>query len=342
MRTVYTHAPAHDHDLPNHPENAQRGPAVWSLLEKEQLLADLLLLDPVTADSAALEAVHSAGMLAYIEEISLRGGGRVDADTYATADSFKLATMAAGSVCQAAAAVANGRADNGYVFVRPPGHHAESQRPGGFCLMNNIAVGARYIQQQHGIKRLAIIDFDVHHGNGTQEIFYEDPSVLFVSSHQFGRFFYPGTGSLQEVGMAEGKGTTMNLPLAPGMGDQAITRLYKELVFPKLKRFNPDFILVSAGFDAHWIDPLASINLSLTGYAALARQLLNWSATVCNGKILFVQEGGYVFEALAHGVVNTVYACLGRDKVEDPLGPASQEEPEIEPLMTAVRDLHLI
>lgn len=342
MTTFFSYAPALAHDLTNHPENAKRGPAVWSLIEKEGMVANLKLVDPVMADSAALELVHSREMVAFVEQVSLSGGGRVDADTYATAESFDLARLAAGAVCQGAAALAEGKADNGYVFVRPPGHHAEKQRPGGFCLINNIAVGARFVQKEHRVGRVAIIDFDVHHGNGTQDIFYEDESVLFVSSHQYGRFFYPGSGNVGEIGRGAGQGTTMNIPLAPGMGDKAVLTLYRELVWPKLAQFKPDLILVSAGFDAHWIDPLAAINLSLTGYANLVTLILEWSHQLCSGKILFVQEGGYVLDALAHGVVNTVNLCLGRDDFNDPLGPSAAPEPDITPLMTAVRDQHLI
>ena len=342
MTTVYIHAPAAEHDFPNHPENAERGPAVWSLLEEQGLFTDLLIKTPQPADAALLRAVHTSEMLHYMEEVCLRGGGRIDQDTYATEFSYNLARIAAGAVCQGVELIVKGTADNGYVFVRPPGHHAEIRRPGGFCLINNIAVGARYAQHILGFDRVAIIDFDVHHGNGTQDIFYDDPSVLFISSHQYTPYFYPGTGGLNETGIGDGSGSTMNLPLPAGVGDQGFKLLYDQLVGPKLEQFKPDLLLVSAGFDAHWVDPLAQLELSLTGYGELCRQIITWSQQLCDGKILFVQEGGYVLEALSHGVLNTVLALLGRDRLIDPLGPSSGSEPELERTMTAVRGLHLI
>ena len=343
MTTGYIYAPAIGHDLVNHPENGQRGPAVAELLEQEGVLADLSLLSPAIASDEAIRAVHSAAMVELVQEASLRGGGRVDADTYATADSYDLARLAAGSVIQAADALMAGKIDNGFVFVRPPGHHAESKRPGGFCLLNNVAIGARHLQKHYAeIKKVLVLDFDVHHGNGTQEIFYDDETVYFLSIQQHGRFFYPGTGGLHETGQGAGSGFTLNVPLMRHVGDLGYRSIFSEVVAPAVRRFDPDFILISAGYDAHWVDPLAEISLSLQGYGSLSQRLVSLAGEVCDGRILFVQEGGYVLPALAHGVLNSIYALLGRDLIKDPLGPSQNPEPDITNLLTQIKGVHLI
>jgi acetoin utilization deacetylase AcuC-like enzyme len=185
---------------------------------------------------------------------------------------------------------------NAFCAVRPPGHHAESSRAMGFCLFNNVAIGIRYAQEQHGLKRVAIFDWDVHHGNGTQEIFYEDPSVLYVSTHQYP--YYPGTGSASERGKGKGEGFTLNLPLSAGTDGKEYVKLFKEKIVPALQEFKPDILLISAGFDAHKDDPLAAIFLDESTYSEVTRMLAEFAEKCCQGRIVSVLEGGYDLQAL--------------------------------------------
>jgi acetoin utilization deacetylase AcuC-like enzyme len=240
----------------------------------------------------------------------------------------------------------SGVANTGLALLRPPGHHAERNRVGGFCLFNNVAVAARQAQAVHGVKRVLVIDFDVHHGNGTQEIFYDDPNVLFISLHLYlSGFFYPGTGAADEIGSGSGKGTTLNVPMPLGVGDEGYLQAFTGLVRSKAEAFKPELILVSAGYDAHWADPLTpsdSTGLSLTGYARMVQEIIGMAEVLCRGRVLFVLEGGYYFPALAHGVLNTIYALLGRDRIVDPLGPAPEDGRDISQLLDSLRQRHLL
>lgn len=341
MSTLFTFAPAFDHTLAGHPENAARSTAVSNLLHQTGLLDDLKQVEPTPATNAQLIRVHHFSLIERVEAVSLRGGGSLDQDTYATDLSFASASLAAGSAAQAVDLIMAGEADNGYLFLRPPGHHAEYRHPGGFCLFNNVAFAARQAQNQHKLARVAIIDFDVHHGNGTQDIFYREDGVLFVSMHQYGPYFYPGTGAAQEMGELRGWGKTLNIPLPPNVGDVGYLRIMDELVYHKLKAYQPQFIFVSAGFDAHWADPLASAGMTLAGYAHMARRLVEMAHEFCHGRVLFVQEGGYLLDALAYGVLNSLYALLGRDELRDPLGPYPHRESNIDDLIAGIHKMHL-
>jgi acetoin utilization deacetylase AcuC-like enzyme len=234
-----------------------------------------------------------------------------------------------------------GKARNGIALVRPPGHHAERNRVSGFCLFNNVAAAARQAQVVHGAKRVLVLDFDVHHGNGTQDIFYDDDTVLFVSMHLYAPHFYPGLGSLNETGVGKGKGFTLNVPLPAYVGDEGYMRVFRELVYPRVTAFQPDLTLISAGFDAHWQDPLAAAGLSLTGYANLARALVVMADNICDGRILFILEGGYRLQALTYGVLNVVYALVGRDEVQDRLGPMPHAESDVSDLIYQLKQRHL-
>jgi acetoin utilization deacetylase AcuC-like enzyme len=267
-----------------------------------------------------------------------QNGGWLDLDTYTTAGSWEAALLAAGGAIQLVEAIAAGRASNGFALVRPPGHHATPTRSMGFCLFNNIAIAARHALDTLGIERLAIVDYDVHHGNGTQDCFYDEERVLFCSTHASP--LYPGTGAEQEVGSGAGYGTTLNLPLAYGVGDAGFARLYDDVVLPALRRFRPQLILVSAGYDGHWDDPLGPLSLSVAGYAALTQRLAELADALCGGRIALVLEGGYSLPALGACVVAALRVLLGRDPGPDPLGAAGGREPDVSALIERTRRTH--
>lgn len=344
MTTAITYVPAIAHTKSGHPENQARLNQLLPFLEQAGVLADLKLLEPVVATIEQLRRVHAPPLIERIREVSSIGGGILDqGDTYATAASYELAKLAAGSASAVVDQIMTGQARNGFALVRPPGHHAEYGRVSGFCLFNNVAAAARQAQVVHGAKRILIVDFDVHHGNGTQDIFYEDDSVLFISAHLFlPRMFYPGTGDSQELGNGFGHGYTVNVPLMPHVGDEGYGRILTELVRPIAKQFKPELILVSAGYDAHWQDPLSMAGLSLTGYAHISRALVMLADEMANGRILFVLEGGYQIQALSYGILNTFYALTGQDKIEDPLGAMPHEEQDISQLLRQLKRHHLI
>ena len=236
---------------------------------------------------------------------------RLDPDTYALPVSLDVARLAAGAVIGAVDAALSGRADNALAIVRPPGHHATAERAMGFCLLNNVAIAARHARSAPGIEKVLILDYDVHHGNGTNDIFYADPSVCFISIHQSP--FYPGTGALEEAGAGAGRGLYAQHPLSSaGMAMRLIGGCSMRSSAPAVERFDPDFMLISAGFDAHWVDPLASMQLTLGGYDHLARECIVLAERLCDGRIVFVMEGGYDLPALANGWVSIARALLGR------------------------------
>ena len=343
MTTLLIHALAADHTMPRHPESAERGQAILALLTEKEIMADCRLLEPELASLEQVRRVHSAALIERVRQAAPQQGVQMlDRDTYMTPDSFAAALLAVGSSCTAVDQVLTGQANNGLVLVRPPGHHAERDRPGGFCLFNNVAAAARQAQVAHGLRRVLIVDFDVHHGNGTQDIFYEDESVLFVSSHVRTPYFYPGGGRIDEVGGQRGYGYTLNAPLPRGVGDLGYRRLFEQVILPKARAFKPQLVLVSAGFDAHWADPLGVAALTLTGYAHLTRMLLELAQAVCHGRILFILEGGYFLTGLAHAVLNTAYALTGQDRLLDPLGPAHYDEPHLDSLLLQLTRLHLL
>ncbi|MCY4147433.1 MAG: histone deacetylase [Chloroflexi bacterium] len=342
MTTAYlTHSQFTTHDHPRHPEHAGRIEAVWQQLAAQGLTRRLLSIAPSPASDAQIRAAHTAAHLNRLVDIAMQERRIfIDQDTYALPGSLETARLAAGAVIGAVDAVCGGRAQNGLAIVRPPGHHATAGRQMGFCLLNNIAIAAKQARNQHGLQKTLIVDYDVHHGNGTQDIFYSDPSVMFISIHQSP--FYPGSGAFGETGAGPARGTTVNLPIAGGHGDEAYRRLFEEVVSPCSERFAPDMILVSAGFDAHFVDPLASMQLSLAGYDWLARACIALAERLCDGKIIFVMEGGYDLAALAHGWCNVSRALLGIAEISDPYGTAQALETagQVDSVITEARRVH--
>ncbi len=241
-----------EHDTGQHVENANRLETIISHLEQTQLKQQLTHIKPRAATTEELSLVHHKQYISHIQDAAQRGGGWLDADTVMSPNSYEAAIYAAGGAIRATEAVIDGEVGSAFALVRPPGHHAISQRAMGFCLFNNVAIATKYALAKYKLERILIIDFDVHHGNGTQATFYDNPQVLYISTHQYP--FYPGTGSIDETGVGEAKGTTVNIPLPAGCGDAEYLPLFEQIIIPAAKRFNPQFILVSAGYDAHRAD----------------------------------------------------------------------------------------
>lgn len=299
-----------DHDTgPGHAERADRLRSVTARLRSSGTWQRLqhLLID--AAEEEQILSVHSAEHVRFVRDAVARGTRLLDeGDTTVSSASFDVALLAAGGVIAAVDAVMGGLLTNAFCAVRPPGHHAERNRVMGFCLFNNIAVGARHAQSAYGVKRVAIVDWDVHHGNGTQEIFYRDKSVLFISLHQFP--LWPGTGSRDECGAGEGADLTVNIPLPPGSGEAAYLEAFRRDVLPNLDGFRPELIMISAGFDAHRDDPLANMLLTESSYAAMTDMLTEAADAYCQGRIVSVLEGGYQLDALAASVEAHLHGLL--------------------------------
>jgi acetoin utilization deacetylase AcuC-like enzyme len=264
----------------------------------------LLELTPTPADAKWVLEVHSEKYVHRIQQICAHGGGLLDqGDTPVGAKSYEIALLSVGSLLTCCDAVMSGKAKRAFSAARPPGHHAEPDRPMGFCMFSNIAIAARYLQRKHGVEKIAIVDFDVHHGNGTQAVFEADPSVLFVSLHQDPRTCYPGTGYAHETGTGRGEGFTLNIPMAPKSSDDDYRRAFDTKVIPKLNEFKPQMLLVSAGFDAHRDDPLAEVNLSEDCFEQMTRMLVDVANTHCAGRVVSTLEGGYDLRALGRSLV---------------------------------------
>ncbi len=284
-----------DHVTPaGHPERPERAEVLQAVAATFKEHGGEVV-EPRSATDEDLLRVHTQEHVDLI--VSTRGKAvMIDEDTFTSPESDEIARLGAGAVLTAVDRVLDAPAgSHALVLVRPPGHHAEADRAMGFCLYSNIAVGAAYARSR-GCARVAIVDYDVHHGNGTQWIFYEDPTVLFVSSHQFP--FYPGTGAASEKGRGEGHGFTLNVPLEAGTQDAEIERKYDELVYPALRAFKPDLLMISAGFDAHELDPLGQLRMTTEGFGRLTTRLLQVADEVCAGKVVLVTEGGYDLDAL--------------------------------------------
>ena len=328
-----------EHDLPGHPESATRLQRIVAELMNTGVWERMQLVTPQPITATLLERVHEPDYINRVRDISARGGGYLDPDTYLVRSSYDAAMAAAGGTVGLTRGVLAGELRNGIALVRPPGHHAERRRGMGFCLFNNVAAAAQAALDEFGLRRVLIFDWDVHHGNGTQDIFYDSPNVLYISTHQYPH--YPGTGDWREAGAGAGSGYTVNLPLPAGTGDAGFGRLLREVVIPLAERFQPELILVSAGYDGHWRDPLAGLHLSLAGYWQLAEGVTGLAERLCGGRLVVVLEGGYDLTVLARGVADACRALLGdTEPREDSIGVAKWPEPSLERLMAGVRTTH--
>lgn len=325
-RLIYSVAPSMGHNKDSHPESHFRVPAILTALEQMKLTSkfraseviELQNFEPASTDDIA--SVHARAYVSGLEKVmdqALEKGLIVvdgSGPTYATSTTFQESIVAAGAglaLVDSVVAASKIMKDppTGFALIRPPGHHAIPKGPMGFCIFGNVAIAARHAQRVHGLKRVFIIDFDVHHGNGTNDAFYDDPDVFFLSFHQDGS--YPGTGKFDEVGAGDGEGTTLNLPLPGGSGDTAIRSVFDEVVVPCAQRFKPDIILVSAGYDGHVLDPLANLQLTTGTYYMLASSIKQLAKDLCGGRCVFFLEGGYNLKSLSYSVADTFRALLG-------------------------------
>jgi acetoin utilization deacetylase AcuC-like enzyme len=266
-------------------------------LERSGLLEILVRIEPRPAAEQWLAQIHTSAYLKELEEATQQAPRQLDPDTRVSPDSYRVAKLATGGVLTAVDAVVTGKISNAFAVIRPPGHHALPDRAMGFCLLNHVAIAARYIQKKHGLRRILIVDWDVHHGNGTQDVFYDDPSVLYFSAHQFP--YYPGSGSAEEQGTGAGLGTTVNVPLPSGSGDAEILKAFREKLIPAAEAFRPDFVLISSGFDAHEQDPLAQLRITTPGFAAMTQIVAGIAERHAKGRLVSLLEGGYDLKALA-------------------------------------------
>lgn len=313
-RTAIAYDPrVRDHDPgPGHPEQIARYQAVLSRLQTTGLLTSAAFRPPVrlvTDDELAY--VHTRDYISLVERETAADRGQLSTgDTAVSVYSAHAARAAVGCALAAVDAVVRGAADNVFCAVRPPGHHAGVARGMGFCLFNTVAVAARYVQQVHGAERVAIVDWDVHHGNGTQDIFYEDGSVLFFSTHQSP--LYPGTGDVSERGVGAGQGTTINCPFRAGAGRAEIFGAFEQRLLPAIQQFRPDFLLISAGFDSRFGDPLGQFTLSDDDFRGLTALLVDAASIYCGGRLASVLEGGYNLKGLASAAEAHVRELMGQ------------------------------
>ena len=326
------------HDYPGHPENADRLKSIISGLTQNNLFEKLMKVETRFAEMDEISICHENNYIKYIEEFSGKGGGYLDPDTYSNQYSFEAAMKAVGGSIDLTTSVIDRKLKNGFALLRPPGHHALANKSMGFCLFGNIAITAKVALTHPKISKVAIVDFDVHHGNGTEALVGNDPNILFISSHQYP--FYPGTGTISEIGKGDAEGTIINIPLPAGVGDTGFIEVYENIVIPSIEKFKPDLILVSAGYDAHWDDPLANLNLSLTGFNWISRKLIRTAENICSGKIIFFLEGGYNLEVLNIGVANSIRALMEIEEFEDPIGISSQKEVDIRNLLKELKSIH--
>ncbi len=323
------------HHLEGHPESRERLMAIRRHLDP----LGLTWREPPKASEEDVALVHHPTHIRAVQEASSDNCTYLDPDTYVNRHSYEAALRAVGAAMAAVDAVIDGDTTSALALVRPPGHHATPNRAMGFCLFNNAAIAAAHALRRRVLRKVMIVDWDVHHGNGTQAAFYADPRVLFISIHQFP--LYPGTGRVDEIGVGDGTGTTVNVPLPPGVGDEAYALAVERVVVPAARRFRPELVLASAGYDAHWTDPLANMRVTVPGFWQVARTVAQVAQEHAQGRIVLILEGGYSLRALGACVEATVAALRGDLAPADPCGrPLGADRDDAEPIIEDVRIIH--
>jgi len=323
-----------------HPESHHRLEAIYSMLEDDDIKGRFIDIKPRFATRMELEYVHSKE---YISQVVLTDGKpmvMLDGDTQTSPKSWQAAQLAAGGVLELIDNLMAKNIDNGFALVRPPGHHAEHDRGMGFCIFNNVAIGAKYAITKYHLEKILIVDWDLHHGNATQHTFYDNPKVLYFSTHQFP--YYPGTGSFGETGVGLGQGYTINVPLNPGQGDEEYAKIFLEILKPVALEFKPELILVSSGFDTYFKDPLGGMHVTPYGFAKMTKIILELANRVCEGKALFILEGGYNLDGLKNSVKAVLLELIGdSDLFKDKLFLDEHiESPNLDSILTKVKTHH--
>jgi acetoin utilization deacetylase AcuC-like enzyme len=316
-----------DHNMGHfHVETPQRLEAIYRMID-EKILFSLNKIEPRPATKDELARIHTRDYIDRIESTAGKDLVQLDPDTSTSSKSWEVACLAAGGVLNAVDSILNQKIQNGFALVRPPGHHAEASRAMGFCLFNNIAIGAAHLIEKHGLKKILVVDWDLHHGNGTQNSYYDSDEVLYFSTHQFPH--YPGTGHWNETGRGKGEGFTVNVPLRAGKTDGDYLHIFKKILRPIVSEYKPEFILVSAGFDIYEGDPLGGMQITKQGFGALAAELLDMAAEFSQKRLLCVLEGGYDLQGLQDGVEHVLYQLAGeasKPAVEPSLSPTTDQE----------------
>jgi acetoin utilization deacetylase AcuC-like enzyme len=311
MALLYTDPIFLQHETGKHPESADRLRSVTAHLEAAKLPARFERGKIVPASVEQLARVHSPSHVERVREFAAHGGGRIEADTVVSRKSFDVALRAAGTACDAVDRILKGDHTRACCLTRPPGHHALADDPMGFCLFNNAAVAARQAISEHKLSRVLIVDWDVHHGNGTQDIFYDDAEIYFLSAHRFP--FYPGSGTREETGTGKGLGTVFNLPVEYGTARRQYLAEFEQLLTDCAKKCRPELVVISAGFDAHRLDPIGSLDLETEDFATLTKLVLDVADENCNGRCVSLLEGGYNVQALAESVEQHLTVFADRD-----------------------------
>jgi acetoin utilization deacetylase AcuC-like enzyme len=328
-----------DHNMGDfHPESPKRIEAIYKMIEKD-ISFPYLTIEPRFATEEEIQWIHTSSYVSAIKATSGKERVALDSDTSTSARSYEVALLAAGGVLKAIELILQGKVQNGFAFVRPPGHHAEASRAMGFCLFNNVAVGAEYLLEKHNHKRILILDWDLHHGNGTQNSFYDRNDVLYFSTHQYPH--YPGTGHWSETGQGDGEGFTINVPLSPGKTDSDYLYIFEKLLSPIAEKFQPDFILVSAGFDIYEGDPLGGMQITAEGFGALANALMRLAGKHCKDRILFALEGGYNLQGLSAGSKKVLLQLSGQKESSGIQPGASQAaQRELQPIFENLKKFY--
>jgi acetoin utilization deacetylase AcuC-like enzyme len=305
----------------SHPERPERLPAAMKALEDSGLLEQVEVRSPRDAAVPQIELIHSPSYIDQVQKMCEAGGGHLDMDTAVSPETYRAALRAAGALLDSVDGCIEGDFSKSFCLVRPPGHHALPSSGMGFCIFNNIAIAARYALREKGLSRVMIVDWDAHHGNGTQEVFYQDSNLLYVSLHQYP--FYPGTGWVDETGHGAGKGFTINFPFPPGTGEEHYLEALERVILPAGRRFSPEFIMVSAGYDGHQEDLLGSMRLNDLAYRKITECLVDLANETCKGRLIHTLEGGYNIIAQARSIVQTVGAMAGIDVPAEDQAPRS-------------------
>ncbi|MBN1627827.1 MAG: histone deacetylase [Deltaproteobacteria bacterium] len=328
-----------DHDMgAYHPESPQRLKAIYEMLEEPDMKDIFFKIPARKAEKEELEFIHSSVYINMIASSEGKDSVYLDGDTRTSVGTYTAALLAAGGLCEAVSMVNSGRLKNAFCLVRPPGHHAERNRAMGFCIFNNIAIGARYAQRRLGLKRIMIVDWDLHHGNGTQHSFEDDPSILYFSMHQYP--YYPGTGSYYETGTGKGEGFTVNVPLSTGCGEEDYVAVFERLLSPIALEFRPEMILVSAGFDIHEGDPLGGMEVTSEGFAGIMAAIMDIAERCCDGKMVITLEGGYNIKGQSDSVKAVLKEIAGITKTDFTALAKRADKTKIDHILNPVIAIH--